>query len=48
VFGTYFHPQGREVVALGIAGLEAFLNRYIAQLASPLRWRRIMQESGSR
>jgi hypothetical protein len=45
VFGTYFHPQRREVEALGIAGLAAFPNGYLAQLASPLRWRRIEKES---
>jgi hypothetical protein len=44
-FGTYYRPQGREVEALGIAGLEAFPNGYLAQLVSPLRWRRIEKES---
>ena len=47
VFGTYYRPRGREVEALGIAGLEAFPSGYLAQLASPLRWRRIEQESGA-
>jgi sterol desaturase/sphingolipid hydroxylase (fatty acid hydroxylase superfamily) len=45
VFGTYYRPQGREVEALGIAGLGAFPNGYLAQLVSPLRWRRIEKES---
>ena len=48
VFGSYYRPRGREVEALGIAGLGAFPNRYLAQLASPFRWRRIEQESGSK
>jgi len=48
VFGSYYRPQGREVEALGIAGLEAFPNGYLEQLVSPLYWRRIEQESGSR
>jgi sterol desaturase/sphingolipid hydroxylase (fatty acid hydroxylase superfamily) len=45
VFGTYLRPRGREVEALGIAGLEAFPNGYLAQLAAPFRWRRIEAES---
>jgi sterol desaturase/sphingolipid hydroxylase (fatty acid hydroxylase superfamily) len=45
VFGTYYRPQGREVEALGIAGLGAFPNGYLAQLVSPLRWRSIEKES---
>jgi hypothetical protein len=35
-------------VGVGIAGLGAFPNGYLAQLASPFRWRRIEQESGSK
>jgi sterol desaturase/sphingolipid hydroxylase (fatty acid hydroxylase superfamily) len=45
VFGTYYHPREREVEALGIAGLGAFPNGYLAQLAAPFRWRRIEAES---
>jgi sterol desaturase/sphingolipid hydroxylase (fatty acid hydroxylase superfamily) len=45
VFGTYFHPEGRKVEALGIAGLDAFPNGYLEQLVSPLHWRRIEKES---
>ena len=48
VFGTYYRPRGREVEALGITGLAAFPRGYLAQLVSPLRWRRIEQESGAR
>jgi sterol desaturase/sphingolipid hydroxylase (fatty acid hydroxylase superfamily) len=46
VFGTYYRPRGREVEALGIAGLDAFPKGYLAQLLSPLRWRQIEQRSG--
>ncbi len=46
VFGSYYRPRGREVEALGIAGLAAFPNGYLEQLVSPLRWQRI--EAGSR
>ena len=45
VFGTYYRPREREVEALGIAGLEAFPRGYLAQLASPWRWREIERES---
>ena len=45
VFGTYYRPRGREVEALGIAGLDAFPKGYLAQLLSPLRWRQIEQRS---
>jgi sterol desaturase/sphingolipid hydroxylase (fatty acid hydroxylase superfamily) len=47
VFGTYYRPRGREVEALGIAGLRAFPSSYLAQLAAPLRWRRIEEASGA-
>jgi ornithine lipid hydroxylase len=46
VFGTYYRPRGREVEALGIAGLGAFPKSYLAQLVAPLRWRNI--EAASR
>jgi sterol desaturase/sphingolipid hydroxylase (fatty acid hydroxylase superfamily) len=45
VFGTYYRPREREVEALGIAGLGAFPRGYFSQLLSPLRWRRIEEES---
>ena len=47
VFGTYYRPRDREVEALGIAGLGAFPSGYLAQLASPLRWREIEAASRS-
>ena len=47
VFGTYYRPREREVDALGIAGLAAFPRGYLAQLAAPLRWRRIERESAA-
>jgi sterol desaturase/sphingolipid hydroxylase (fatty acid hydroxylase superfamily) len=46
VFGTYYHPKDREVGTIGIAGLDAFPRRFLAQLASPFRWREIVRESG--
>jgi sterol desaturase/sphingolipid hydroxylase (fatty acid hydroxylase superfamily) len=48
VFGTYYRPRGREVEALGIAGLGAFPSGYFSQLLSPLRWRKIEEESRAR
>jgi sterol desaturase/sphingolipid hydroxylase (fatty acid hydroxylase superfamily) len=45
VFGTYYRPQGREVEALGIAGLAAFPKGYFRQLVAPLRWRSIEEAS---
>jgi sterol desaturase/sphingolipid hydroxylase (fatty acid hydroxylase superfamily) len=45
VFGTYYRPKQREVEALGIKGLDAFPNGFLAQLAAPFRWRRIERES---
>jgi sterol desaturase/sphingolipid hydroxylase (fatty acid hydroxylase superfamily) len=46
VFGTYYHPQGREVDEIGIEGLGAFPRGFLAQLASPWRWREIVRASG--
>jgi len=48
VFGTYLRPEGREVEALGIAGLDAFPRGYLAQIAAPFRWRSIEAESRAR
>jgi len=45
VFGTYYHPKGREVARIGIAGLDAFPRDFLAQLASPFRWREIERSS---
>jgi sterol desaturase/sphingolipid hydroxylase (fatty acid hydroxylase superfamily) len=45
VFGTYFHPKGREVAEIGIAGLDAFPRDFLPQLASPFRWREIERSS---
>jgi sterol desaturase/sphingolipid hydroxylase (fatty acid hydroxylase superfamily) len=39
VFGTYYNPR-REVEQLGVEGL-AFPRAFLAQLASPFRWRAI-------
>ncbi len=44
-FGTYYRPRAREVGALGIAQLDAYPKRYLAQLAAPFHWRRIERES---
>jgi sterol desaturase/sphingolipid hydroxylase (fatty acid hydroxylase superfamily) len=42
VFGTFFLPPDREPpAAIGIADMPAFPTTYLAQLASPLRWRRL-------
>jgi len=47
VFGTRFLPKDREPPSdIGIAGLPAFPMDYWGQLMSPLRWRRIREESG--
>jgi sterol desaturase/sphingolipid hydroxylase (fatty acid hydroxylase superfamily) len=47
VFGTRFLPEDREPPSdIGIAGLPAFPMDYWGQLMSPLRWRRIREESG--
>ncbi len=49
VFGTRFLPKDREPpVDIGLADLPAFPMTYFAQLASPLRWRRIQRESRER
>jgi sterol desaturase/sphingolipid hydroxylase (fatty acid hydroxylase superfamily) len=48
VFGTYYRPRAREVEALGIADLGAFPSGYFSQLLSPLRWRKIEEESRAR
>ena len=45
VFGTYFKPRDREVAAIGIDGLDAFPHGFLAQLASPFRWREILRAS---
>jgi sterol desaturase/sphingolipid hydroxylase (fatty acid hydroxylase superfamily) len=45
VFGTYYHPRGREVAEIGIEGLDAFPRDFLPQLASPFRWREIERES---
>jgi sterol desaturase/sphingolipid hydroxylase (fatty acid hydroxylase superfamily) len=42
VFGTFFLPADREPpVAIGIADMPDFPTTYLAQLASPFRWRRL-------
>jgi len=45
VFGTRYMPPQEPPVELGIDGLDAFPRGYLAQLLSPLRWRRIERES---
>jgi hypothetical protein len=40
VFGSFFLPPDREPpVEIGIADMPDFPTRYLAQLASPFRWR---------
>jgi len=45
VFGTYYYPRDREVGEIGIEGLAAFPKGFLAQLASPFRWREIERAS---
>jgi sterol desaturase/sphingolipid hydroxylase (fatty acid hydroxylase superfamily) len=46
LFGTFFLPRDREPPAeIGIAALPAFPAGYLAQLASPFRWRRVKREA---
>jgi sterol desaturase/sphingolipid hydroxylase (fatty acid hydroxylase superfamily) len=45
VFGTYYHPRGREVEAIGIDGLDGFPHGFLAQLASPFRWQKVLRAS---
>ena len=46
VFGTRFLPKDREPPEdIGIAGLPAYPMDYWGQLVSPVRWRRIREES---
>jgi sterol desaturase/sphingolipid hydroxylase (fatty acid hydroxylase superfamily) len=48
VFGTFFLPHERRAPAeIGIAGMPAFPSRYLAQLASPFRWRHVRREAAS-
>jgi sterol desaturase/sphingolipid hydroxylase (fatty acid hydroxylase superfamily) len=48
VFGTRFLPRDRRPPAeIGLAGLRAFPMSYLAQLASPFRWRRIEAASAA-
>jgi sterol desaturase/sphingolipid hydroxylase (fatty acid hydroxylase superfamily) len=48
VFGTFFLPANREPPAdIGIADLPAFPTGYLAQLASPFRWRRVKREAAA-
>jgi len=42
VFGSFFRPKGRDFAGpVGIAALPHFPRGWLAQLASPFRWRRI-------
>jgi len=46
VFGTFFLPPDREPpAAIGIADMPRFPTTYLAQLASPFRWRRLDREA---
>jgi sterol desaturase/sphingolipid hydroxylase (fatty acid hydroxylase superfamily) len=48
LFGTFFLPRDREPpAAIGIADMPNFPGGYLAQLASPFRWRRIRAEAAS-
>jgi sterol desaturase/sphingolipid hydroxylase (fatty acid hydroxylase superfamily) len=48
VFGTRYLPPDRPAPAIiGIEGLDAFPGGFVAQLASPLRWRSILAASRS-
>ena len=47
VFGTRFLPRDREPPeAIGIEALPAFPMGFWANLASPVRWRRVVEEAG--
>ncbi len=46
VFGTFFLPRDRRMPAeIGIADMPAFPTGYLAQIAAPLRWKRVKQEA---
>ncbi len=46
VFRTFFRPRDRDFDGrIGIANLPKFPQRYLAQLASPFRWKRVERES---
>ncbi len=48
VFGTRYLPADREPpAAVGIDGLDAFPRGFWAQWISPLRWRRILEQSAA-
>ncbi len=48
VFGTFFLPHDRQPpLAIGIANMPDFPQRYLKQLASPFRWRRLKQEAAA-
>jgi sterol desaturase/sphingolipid hydroxylase (fatty acid hydroxylase superfamily) len=49
VFGTFFLPGDRAApAAIGIGDMPAFPPGYLAQLASPFRWRRLREEAAVR
>jgi sterol desaturase/sphingolipid hydroxylase (fatty acid hydroxylase superfamily) len=49
VFGTFFLPRDRQPpAAIGVGGMPRFPQRYLAQLASPFRWRRVRAEAAGR
>jgi sterol desaturase/sphingolipid hydroxylase (fatty acid hydroxylase superfamily) len=44
VFGTFFLPRDRQPPsAIGIGSMPAFPSRYLAQLASPFRWKELKE-----
>ena len=49
VFGSFFRPRDRAFEGpVGIGKLPRFPQRFAAQLASPFRWRRVVEESAAR
>ena len=48
VFGTFLLPRDREAPAhIGIDDMPGFPAGYLAQLASPFRWRRLRRAAGA-
>jgi sterol desaturase/sphingolipid hydroxylase (fatty acid hydroxylase superfamily) len=44
VFGTFFLPRDRQPpAAIGIGNMPEFPTRYLAQLASPFRWKELKE-----
>jgi sterol desaturase/sphingolipid hydroxylase (fatty acid hydroxylase superfamily) len=46
VFGSFFLPADRPApTEIGIAGMPSFPSRYVEQLVTPFRWRRVVGEA---